>query len=223
MPRHYKRKLGSRKYADYAEEDLKACLSAIKDGMSTRVAAETFKIPRRTIFYKLKGVHAGKPGYPTIFSYEEERCFVQCIQSLSDAGFPVTGMELRQIIKSYLNRQGKNITRFKDNTPGIDWVKSFLSRHKDLTARIASNIKRSRAALNADQMTEYIENLRQTITGVEPDAIFNYDETNLTDDPGKKKVLTKRGVKYPERICNSSKSSISLMMCGNAAGELLPF
>uniref|UniRef100_A0A6P7FV29 Uncharacterized protein LOC114331403 n=1 Tax=Diabrotica virgifera virgifera TaxID=50390 RepID=A0A6P7FV29_DIAVI len=131
-------------------------------------------------------------------------------------------MELRQIIKSYLNRQGKNITRFKDNTPGIDWVKSFLSRHKDLTARIASNIKRSRAALNADQMTEYIENLRQTITGVEPDAIFNYDETNLTDDPGKNKVLTKRGVKYPERICNSSKSSISLMMCGNAAGELLP-
>uniref|UniRef100_A0A6P7FZ38 Uncharacterized protein LOC114335737 n=1 Tax=Diabrotica virgifera virgifera TaxID=50390 RepID=A0A6P7FZ38_DIAVI len=117
MPRHYKRKLGFRKYADYTEEDLKACLSAIKDGMSTRVAAETFKIPRRTIFYKLKGVHAGKPGYPTIFSYEEKRCFVQCIQSLSDAGFPVTGMELRQIIKSYLNCQGKNITRFKDNTP----------------------------------------------------------------------------------------------------------
>ncbi|XP_072389672.1 uncharacterized protein [Diabrotica undecimpunctata] len=70
-------------------------------------------------------------------------------------------------------------------------------------------------------MAEYIQNLKQTLTGVEPHAIFNYDETNLTDDPGQKKVLAKRGVKHPERICKSSKSSISLMMCGNAAGELL--
>ncbi|XP_072395113.1 uncharacterized protein [Diabrotica undecimpunctata] len=70
-------------------------------------------------------------------------------------------------------------------------------------------------------MAEYIQNLKQTLTGVELHAIFNYDETNITDDPGQKKVLTKRGVKYPERICNSLKSSIYLMMCGNSAGELL--
>lgn len=31
-----------------------------------------------------------------------------------------------------------------------------------------------------------------------------------------------RGTKYPENICNSSKSSISLMMCGSAAGEIIP-
>ncbi|KAF0748682.1 jerky protein-like [Aphis craccivora] len=52
--------------------------------------------------------------------------------------------------------------------------------------------------------------------------IYNYDETNLTDNPGQKKVIVKRGSKYPERICNTSKVSISLMMCGNAAGQLLP-
>jgi len=52
--------------------------------------------------------------------------------------------------------------------------------------------------------------------------IWNYDETNLTDEPGQKKVVTKRGCKYPERIINSTKSSISLMFCGNAEGELLP-
>lgn len=71
-------------------------------------------------------------------------------------------------------------------------------------------------------MTEYIENLRQTLVDVEPYGIFNYDESDLTDYPVQKKVLTKRGLKYPERICNSSKSSISLMIAGNAAGDLLP-
>lgn len=222
MPRQYKRKLGSRRYADYTPEALESCLNAIKAGMNTRLAADTYNIPRRTLFYKLKGLHMKKPGFPPIFSYEEERRFVLCIQSLSDFGFPVTEVELRQIIKTYLNRQGKKIARFRDNIPGKDWVKKFLLRHKDLTTRLASNIKRSRAALNKEQMLEYIENLKQTLIDVEPHAIFNYDETNLTDDPGQKKIITKRGVKYPERICNSSKSSISLMIAGSAAGELLP-
>lgn len=71
-------------------------------------------------------------------------------------------------------------------------------------------------------MRQYINNLQKTIGDVLPEHIFNYDETNLTDNPGQKKVIVKRGSKYPERICNTSKVSISLMMCGNAAGKLLP-
>ncbi|KAJ8968940.1 hypothetical protein NQ314_002032 [Rhamnusium bicolor] len=163
-----------------------------------------------------------KPGYPSVFSHEEERRFVSCIHSFSEFGFPVTEIELRQIIKTYLNRQGRKIPRIWDNFLGKDWVKSFLNHHKDLTARIASNIKRTRAALHENQMREYKKNLEQTLTDVEPHAIYIYDETNLTDDPGQKKILTKRDLKYPERICNSSNSSNSLMIAGNSAGKLLP-
>ena len=35
-------------------------------------------------------------------------------------------------------------------------------------------------------------------------------------------VIVKRTTKYPERIMNSSKSSISLMICGSASGTMLP-
>jgi len=52
--------------------------------------------------------------------------------------------------------------------------------------------------------------------------IWNYDERNLSDEPGHKKVVTKHRCKYPERIINSTKSCVSLMFCGNAEGELLP-
>lgn len=51
--------------------------------------------------------------------------------------------------------------------------------------------------------------------------IWNFDETNLSDDPGQKKVICKRGMKYCERIMNFSKSAISLMLSANAAGEIL--
>jgi hypothetical protein len=44
----------------------------------------------------------------------------------------------------------------------------------------------------------------------------------LADDPGSKKCIFKRGTKYPERVLNSSKSAISIMFAGSAAGEVLP-
>jgi len=52
--------------------------------------------------------------------------------------------------------------------------------------------------------------------------LYNYDETNLSDDPGSKKCLYKRGVKYPERAKDNTKASISLMFCGSADGCMLP-
>ena len=55
-----------------------------------------------------------------------------------------------------------------------------------------------------------------------PENIYNYDETNLTDAPGSKRIIAKRGSKYPERVINATKAATSLMFCGNAAGETVP-
>lgn len=44
----------------------------------------------------------------------------------------------------------------------------------------------------------------------------------LPTTPAIKKVLCKKGSKYVEQICNSTKSAISLMFCGNAEGHLIP-
>jgi hypothetical protein len=51
---------------------------------------------------------------------------------------------------------------------------------------------------------------------------MNYDETNMTDDLVKFKVVTRRGCKHLERILDSSKSSVSVMFAGTASGFLLP-
>ncbi|XP_049947042.1 uncharacterized protein LOC126452454 [Schistocerca serialis cubense] len=83
-------------------------------------------------------------------------------------------------------------------------------------------MKRSRAAVYERVLREYVEHLQVELKDMPPSNIWNFDGTNLTDDPGKKKVLTKRGSKYSGNICNSSKSSISVMLAGNAEGEVLP-
>ncbi|KPJ14194.1 Pogo transposable element with KRAB domain [Papilio machaon] len=107
--------------------------------------------------------------------------------------------------------------------PGPDFAKSFLNRHSDkISQRVSQNIKRNRAAVSPDVIKEYFTQLKISISDVPIDNIVNYDETNLADDPGRKKILTKRGTKYPERVMNHSKSAVSIMMACTAAGEMLP-
>lgn len=44
-----------------------------------------------------------------------------------------------------------------------------------------------------------------------PGNILNYNETNLTDDPGKEKVFVKRGNKHARSIMDNLKNSTSVM------------
>jgi len=69
---------------------------------------------------------------------------------MSEFGFPVNKTDLRQILKSYFDRIGRKIKVFKKNLPGLTWVSPFLKRNLTLSVRLATNIKRSRAAVNKE-------------------------------------------------------------------------
>lgn len=137
-----------------------------------------------------------KPGRKCVFTDEEERAFVDHVIQLCDFGFPVTDHDLQFIVKTYVDGSGRVIKQFSNNYPGRHWMKNFLKRYKkDLSQRFCSNIKRARAAVGEEELKKYFANLSTEMTDVNPDNIYNYDETNLVDDPGKKKILTKRGRK----------------------------
>jgi len=112
--------------------------------------------------------------------------------------------------------------RFVNNLPGPDFVKGFLNRHKNLTVRQVNLIKRGRAAVSHDTVNAFFDNFYKVAAGVPPENIHNYDETNLQENPGGKKGIVKRGSKYPEEVGDFSKSAVSVMFCGSAAGEFLP-
>jgi len=67
-----------------------------------------------------------------------------------------------------------------------------------------------------------MEEWENSVADVPPSNVFNYDETNLRDDPGQKKSLFRRGVRHAEKVVNTTKQCISIMFCGSAAGTLLP-
>ena len=55
-----------------------------------------------------------------------------------------------------------------------------------------------------------------------PENIINFDETNLTADPGTQKVIGERGEKQVERVMDSSKQSTLVMFAVTGSGTMLP-
>ncbi|KAL0861602.1 hypothetical protein ABMA27_009101 [Loxostege sticticalis] len=125
-------------------------------------------------------------------SFETENYIIEYINVCAEWGYPMDSLDLRYIIKMYLDKLEVTNKRFKNNMPGPDFVQCFLNRHKDkISQRICQNIKRSRAAVSPETITSFFEEL----------------EKSLVDVP---------------RIMNHSKSNVSIMMAGTAAGDLLP-
>ena len=71
-------------------------------------------------------------------------------------------------------------------------------------------------------LTTYFTNLEATLEGVQSSNIFNYDETNFTDDKGVSKIVCRRGSGRVEKKVQHSKRSISVKFCGNASGRFVP-
>ena len=74
-----------------------------------------------------------------------------------------------------------------------------------------------------DIINEHFENLVVELADIPRERIYNYDETNVTDDPGSKTVIVRRGHGHRvERKQDHSKQSTSVMFAGNAVGDYLP-
>ena len=114
-----------------------------------------------------------------------------------------------------------DVSKFTDNLPGSDWARGFIGRHK-LCARFPSKIKPKRASVTKEEVLQYFENLKESLKGVEPGNIYNFDETNFTDDPKRSKCLVRRGIRRHEKVESHSKTAFSVMFCGNATGEHMP-
>ena len=151
MPHFHKRRLGSRTYMDFSEENVQAAITAIQEGMSRREAEKVFDVPKTTLGLGLKGP-SNKPGQPPVLIVEEEKVIVDYIQVMCGWGFRLDGSYLRHLVKNYLDRKGVRVVRFQDNLPGHEFVIHFKKRHPELTERFAGNIKRSRAVASIQKL-----------------------------------------------------------------------
>jgi hypothetical protein len=88
--------------------------------------------------------------------------------------------------------------------------------------RRPTNIKRSWARVSHADVRGFFERLAPELEGIPASHVFNYDETNLRDDPGAEEAFFGGGCKYYEQVKNHSKVAFSLMFCIAGDGGMLP-
>lgn len=131
MVRNYKSK-GTTRYLKPDPSVLKRAVDdVLSKRMSFRQAALHYSISYSVIYrHAKKGNNIKSQGGQTCLSEVDERLLVQKLKLCSEWGYPVDTWMLRLIIKAYLDRTEQQISRFKDNVPGTDFVYTFLKRHK---------------------------------------------------------------------------------------------
>ncbi|KAJ8968978.1 hypothetical protein NQ314_001999 [Rhamnusium bicolor] len=145
----------------------------------------------------------------------KENIILKQLITRADWGYPLDSYDSRVMVKTYLDSRGKTINKFKDNLRGKNFAYGFLKRHKKkIRTRLCQNSKRSRAAVSPDTINSYFDHLRGELKDIPPTNIVNYDETNLYN--------TKQECRYPERVCNSSRSCTSIMFAASADDKVLP-
>ena len=168
----------------YSDGDLEmACADVKSKKLSIRAASIKYKVPRTTIGDHIMERVGAKLGRPTELTEEEEATIADRLVLMATWGFPMDSKDTRYLIKVYLDTEDRH-TRFEDNMPGPDWLEGFMSRHPHLTMRRANLIKRSRGAVSREIVLNFFQHYSKVVEDIPPENIWNYDETNLRNNPG---------------------------------------
>ena len=113
----------------------------------------------------------------------------------------------------------------QNGLPGKDWLCAFKNRW-GLSLKLPSALEKSRKIATSDPGVIYpfYDLLESEIKrlGIGPECIFNADETNLTMDVQRMKVLAPRGEKASRTQAGSGRDSVSVMAAVSAAGDVSP-
>jgi hypothetical protein len=118
--------------------------------------------------------------------------------------------DLQDLVQAYCV-ENEVRTRWKNDRPGSDWIRSFKRRwsHR-VKVKKPSNIKRTRAKVGPADIRAFFERLRPNLAGIPPTHIFNYDESPIKDDPQAEDAFFSTGCKYYEQVEFSNRKNVKM-------------
>lgn len=174
----------------YSEENMVLAVKLVQEsGYSISKAARVCQVKRTTLNDRLLKYNdpqnAPKVGRPQELAPAEEEELVQCLSLCAEFQYPMRKRDVQKLVQEYVLANDVNV-RWDEGKPGKDWVRNFTKRwaHRVKVKR-PTNIKRSRGKVSPEILRKFFSYLAPNVEGVPATHFFNYDETNLKDDPGK--------------------------------------
>lgn len=235
MPRHYKRT--TRRISPALIEEAVKCIN--EKGVPLRQVSRDLNIPRTTLQRYLSDAKANAVnGVDTnynkgaarnkVFSVQLEKELEQYLLQASRHLHGLTKSNLRDLAYEYAKENNCKYPKSWDDNQkaGMDWVDSFMSRHKGLTIRKPQATSLSRAtSFNRHNLNMFYDNLETVLVRYKfsPNAIWNMDETSVSTAHRPPKVIADKTVKQVGQITSAERGIMCTMVGAvNAQGNFMP-
>lgn len=224
MPRKYIRK----KKKPYLHENCKIAKEEVENSegkVSIAEAAAKYNIPYTTLYYQLKKNSRESPGRPQAIPKTTEDRLGNATKILEKWGFGLSRAEILNLVGDYV-RLNDMKTPFKDGIPGEDWFLNFKHRQQ-LSIKKPQSVEYVRKAMTDPFIVdEYFKLLENTLSELKlsdkPHLIWNLDETSLSLDPSRTKVVGAVNKPSSRTTYGTGKENITVLAGVSASGKKLP-
>lgn len=233
MPRKYVKKSAG---PTWSEESMsKAVLCVCNQNKKISTVAREYEISRQTLakrvkIYKerheLNLIRGRKP----VFTESQENILAGIFQLYESHLLAFSSLEARRIAFLLSQDEGlKLLSRFNsdDGLAGIDWLRNFLSRRKELSMKTPEHTSVAGAhGFNKPAVQKFYDLLQKTIEehNILPENIWNCDETPVSTVPkSKKKVIATKGSRQVGGLVSGERGEhVTALICFSAVGQYMP-
>ncbi|CAH2226763.1 jg14191, partial [Pararge aegeria aegeria] len=143
------------------------------------------------------------------------------LRTLDKWGWGLSKEEVLDLVAAFVQKNNLK-TPFKENRPGTKWFVSFRERHK-LSVKKPQAVEAVRKRMTDPfVIDEYFTLLKEILTKYkinDPRKIWNLDETSVSLDPMKTKVVGAIGQPCTRTTAGTGKENITVLTKVNAAGD----
>ena len=189
---------------------MQAAMKSVQDRISgVNQAATDHGVPKTTLKDRLSGrvIHGINPGPRPYLNKTEELELSQFLKKCSSIGYGKTRKDVMSIVGSVAINKGV----LKKGCI------SLVLRKGDSTAYLR---------MDAETLNQYYDLLEDTLKEnnlmSSPSCVYNVDETGMPLDPKAPKVVAPVGTKKVRYQSPGRKGQITVVACGNAAGQVPP-
>lgn len=228
-----------RKIGNHTKENMKEALLEIASGKKIRVVAKEKNIPFSTLQRYAAKAKASTcieslqlvPHYDInkVFTDEQEQALTEYFNNCALMFYGLTTKDCRKVAyeMAVINKLKMPPSWILNQMAGIDWLKSFRKRHKDLSLRKPESCSLARAtAFNKDTVNAFFNNLQEVYqrqsSFSDGTRVYNLDETATTTVQKPQKVIGPKG-KNIGKVTSGEKGTLVTTCCFiSASGQALP-
>ncbi|KAB0803085.1 hypothetical protein PPYR_00055 [Photinus pyralis] len=211
----------------------------LEENYSLRRAAEAYDISfitlRRYVLKKRSNPDADikmSPNYSVrqILTEEQEVRLAEYINTCSKMAYGLSTKECRRLAweMADVNKLSVPISWTANKQAGVEWLRQFMKRRKNLSIRQPEACSLSRlTSFNPHNVKKFFDQLKQIFEKkpqlVDPSRIFNLDETGTSTVQKPRKIVAEKGSKQVSQCSSAERGSLvtsCAIICAN--GTYLP-